>query len=159
METSRLSARRSAAEILTVRAEPGEGGCLNWTGRIIPSGYGRYGARTAHRLAYENAHGAIPAGMHVLHRCDNRRCINPAHLWIGTNADNVADKVTKGRQARGREHGVYTRGEKNHLAKLTAEAVRQIRGSILSGVALANRYGVSAATISEARSGKTWRHV
>lgn len=75
--------------------------CWNWQGHIHPSGYGRFRdvgkATTAHRVAYALAHGSIPHGMLIMHSCDNRRCVNPAHLSLGTYADNNHDMMAKGR--------------------------------------------------------------
>lgn len=80
-------------------------GCWLWTGRISPTGYGlfdwyrsvRSHPRLAHRMMYTLSVGPIPEGLCVLHRCDNPPCVNPAHLFIGTQQDNMADKVAKGR--------------------------------------------------------------
>ena len=88
------------------RREPNE--CWPWIGGIS-RGYGHWSfwesgkcrSTTSHRKAWELANGPIPAGLFVLHRCDNPPCCNPAHLWLGTHADNMADKVAKGRQWRG----------------------------------------------------------
>jgi HNH endonuclease len=77
-----------------------ETGCHNWTGTVGRAGYGRVQV-SAHRLAYELAHGPIPDGLLVLHKCDNPVCCNPDHLFLGTSADNMADKVRKGRHRNG----------------------------------------------------------
>lgn len=93
-----------------------DGGCASWTRATDEKGYGLLRVdgriRKAHRLAWTLGHGVIPDGMHVLHRCDNRRCINVDHLFLGTHQENMADRSAKGRQARGERAG---------LARLTAE--------------------------------------
>lgn len=149
----------SIAEALAFYASPEPNtGCYLWTGNLS-AGYGalRIGQKMvkAHRLAWELANGPIPAGMCVCHRCDNPLCSNPDHLFLGTIAENVADKVRKGRQAR--HH--LARGEKNGHALLTAENVVAIRGDRRGDTALALEYGVSRATIGDARSGRTWGHI
>jgi hypothetical protein len=79
-----------------------ESGCWIWTKGSMTSGYGslRVGDKSAyaHRVSWEVHHGPIPAGMHVLHRCDVRSCVSPHHLFLGTNQDNIADSVSKGRR-------------------------------------------------------------
>ena len=86
-------------------------GCWLWTGYRFHAGYGGFHesqpkrtVRLAHRVAWELTNGLIPDGLHVCHTCDNRSCVRPDHLFLGTNADNVADKVAKGRQAKGEAH-------------------------------------------------------
>lgn len=82
--------------------------CWEWTGGVTHNGYGKFsiGPRgeqrivRSHRLVWEMVYGEVPDGIQVLHRCDNRKCCNPEHLFLGTNVDNVADKVAKNRQAR-----------------------------------------------------------
>lgn len=130
-------------------------GCWNWTLQKDKKGYGRIGVngtpRGAHRISYELHCGLVPDEMHVLHRCDNPACINPEHLFIGTNAENMADRNAKGRQQRGSKHG---------LAKLTeydALAIRTATGITLRD--LADTYGVCVATVKNIRSGKIWTHV
>lgn len=99
-------------------------GCILWMRYRNAKGYGSVGVagepKQAHRIAYELFVGPIPPGLHVCHRCDNPPCCNPAHLFVGTNQDNMDDRVKKGRQAR-------PRGEDNPRAKLTMDQVREIR--------------------------------
>jgi len=75
--------------------------CWNWKAFIDYKGYGQFGFKNkvvrSHRVAWELTFGPIPSGLHVLHRCDNRKCVNPAHLFLGTNKDNVNDRELKGR--------------------------------------------------------------
>jgi hypothetical protein len=135
--------------------------CWNWIGQLDRKGYGTLGSggregrmTHAHRIAWAILIGDIPDRMNVLHKCDNRRCVNPDHLFLGTNADNMKDKIAKGRQ---------TRGSNCPSAKLTEEKVIEIRRRYAAGemdqAALAWEYGVGLATICEAISGKTWGHV
>lgn len=128
--------------------------CVRWKGRPSSSGYGRKGQTLAHRYVWALANGPIPKGMQVLHRCDNRMCVNVEHLFLGDNAANVADKVAKGRQSR-------LAGEKHPLARLKEADVLRIRS--LHGVktqrALAAEYGVSCAAINSIQQRKLWRHV
>lgn len=132
--------------------------CWPWLGIINMRGYGQLcnvrGAKprmlAAHRVAYEKSKGRIPRGLMVCHSCDNRACCNPHHLWLGTCADNHADRNRKGRQAR---------GEKNAGAVLTERQVRAIRKSGKSYSVLAGHYGVSKGAIAFIKRGVTWRHI
>lgn len=71
--------------------------CWEWVGNKNYSGYGTYNKQRAHRLVYKLLNGEIPNGMHILHKCDNRACVRPEHLYAGTHTDNMKDKVNKGR--------------------------------------------------------------
>jgi hypothetical protein len=130
--------------------------CWLWVGPRTSQGYGtvKYLGQTrkAHREAYRLARGEIPDGMHVLHDCDNPPCCNPNHFTLGTNFDNVTDKVRKGRQQ-------DNRGDKNGRAKLTIENVLFIRSSSESGASLARRFGVTGVLVNRIRRRKAWRHV
>ena len=98
--------------------------------------------------------GPIPDGMLVLHRCDNRSCVNPAHLFLGSHRDNSVDMVQKGRNS---THD--TSGERHGASKLTDAAVREIRASTLTGRELAAKFGVSESAVSLVRRGRSWTHV
>lgn len=132
--------------------------CWEYTGGISSNGYGNVnlatgGTRSAHRVAWEQEYGPIPKGMFVLHRCDNKLCIRPQHLFLGTQADNVADKVSKNRQAR---------GELSGSATLTEEEVKLIRwltGEGYTDVEVALQFGVTNTTVGQIRKRKTWRHI
>ncbi|MGL5566924.1 MAG: HNH endonuclease signature motif containing protein [Plesiomonas sp.] len=128
--------------------------CILWEGHKDRDGYGRQTFKRkdyrVHRLAYERAHGPIPEGLVVRHKCDNRACYNVAHLELGSPADNSSDMVERGRSLS---------GEKHSLAKLTEDSVRYIRKSTLSCSVLAAELNVSKAAVAKARSGETWRHV
>ena len=136
-------------------------GCLEWTAAKC-DGYGRIiiGDRTGltHRISYEFYCSPIPEGMQVLHHCDNRSCVNPDHLFLGTNAENVADKVAKNRQARGEKVG--HKGVDSGNAKLTEIDILAIRSTFgVTQRKLADQYGVSNQQISRIRSGKNWKHL
>lgn len=128
-------------------ADPNSG-CWLWNGYLSESGYGRFrlGAEMvgAHRVSYELYCGPIPAGMHVMHKCDVRTCVNPAHLTIGTNADNVADRAAKGRsyRRRGAVQIILTHENRQFIGHhyLTGDIEFGARG-------LARRFGVSPGTI------------
>lgn len=142
----------------------GPNGCWLWTGSIKPrNGYGhfRVGRKdwNAHRFAYLDTHGSLPAELEVMHTCDVPSCINPAHLRLGTHRDNMQDSLKKGR---------HTCGERNGHARLTDEIVRAIRKEYRPGNRrtqrgnlneLANRYGVSAGSLYAAATKRTWRHL
>lgn len=132
--------------------------CWLWTGSLSGKGYGQFRVdssrpQLAHRVSYGLFVGP-PGDSFVLHRCDTPRCINPEHLFLGTQADNVADMQSKGRA---RKRGIP--GEANCQAKLTEASVRSIRLSHASDADLAKQYGVGSSTVRDARHRKTWAHV
>ena len=159
--------------------------CLEWNGARNARGYGtrRYLGKSclAHRVAWILAHGDIPEGMCVLHRCDNPPCCNPEHLFLGTQADNIADMHAKGRArkavgdqhprrlhpekwARERNHTHLhpetVRGEKNPRAKLTRAKVEELRSRHACGESLrelARQLQMDRSTISDAVKGVTWK--
>lgn len=138
--------------------------CVLWAHACMPNGYGQTYHRgkvvSAHRLAYAEAHmlDVFSMGGVVLHSCDVRTCVNPEHLTHGTQADNVADMIRKGRQA-------PCRGAEQGQSKRTAEIVRECRFkykprcATYGTKALALLYGVSQATMSSAISGRSWAHL
>jgi len=153
------------------RAAVTPNGCWEWCGALHTTGYGWTAdpdlrrPNYAHRVMFKAARGPIPAGLWVLHRCDNRRCINPDHFFLGTRGDNSADMVAKGRQYRGARHWTRThpervmRGETHVMAVLSASDVDEIRRRRKAGEALrslADEFGVSDRTISRIARGTRW---
>ena len=141
--------------------------CWIWTGSIFKtSGYARfckyYGKDViAHRMSWEIHNGPIPNGMYVCHTCDNRKCVNPAHLYLGTHQDNMNDRNRKNRQARGPAiaKGRFKRmGEDNGRAKLTKEQIESIRllKNDASQTELAKMFNVSQQQISRILRNILW---
>ena len=133
-----------------------ETGCYNWMGAMRHNGYGvvnRFGKMIgAHRYIWELARGPIPEGLSVCHSCDNRRCINPMHLFLGTQADNNMDRDTKGRHW-------AVRGEDHCCAKVSQADVVEIRRLISLGLGdteIAERFPISRQSIRGIRDGKAW---
>lgn len=137
--------------------------CWMWTGQRDTHGYGLLGSAfrdrpayitmRAHRLSYELAHGPIPAGMVVCHHCDNPSCVNPAHLFLGTQSDNTRDMTAKKRQARGERHS---------QTRLTEDDVREIRSALAAGEtqrSIGERFGIHQTTVSNIATRITWDHV
>jgi hypothetical protein len=133
-------------------------GCWEWTGPRNEDGYGKYGKYAlAHRLAYINARGTIPSERVVMHTCDNPPCVNPAHLKLGTVAENNADRAQKGRskgvfrKADPKHPAKVRRGEKHSRSTLSADDVRAIRKRHAAGesqTSLATLYRVNSGTVS-----------
>lgn len=157
-------AQRTVEEAFKQRVkECGPDECWPW-----PRGCGREGhadgygtlmvhrkPHPAHRVAWEVYVGPIPRGLCVLHRCDNPCCVNPHHLFLGTNVDNIADKVSKGRHR-------SPRGEHHGNAKLNAVSVTLMRHKFAEGATvlrLSCEFRVSEATVRDIVKGRTWRHL
>ena len=107
-----------------------------------------------HRASWRMFKCDIPAGMFVLHKCDNPACVNPSHLWLGTQSDNLHDMWTKGRA-----RPQTSIGEKHGMSKVTESIVREIRESSLSGVDLARKFGITPTTVCDIRKRRTWDHI
>jgi hypothetical protein len=130
-------------------------GCWIFLGCLNHAGYGWFTTQTgvtilAHRASFSEFVCDIPEGMSVLHSCDTPSCINPDHLSLGTQVENMADMSRRGRAQSGDRH---------FLARLTAEKVRAIRASKTGCTTIAREYGVSPMTILDARHRRTWKHV
>lgn len=134
--------------------------CWVWTSTYNPEGYGRIVIKGrfigAHRISYEQHTGLIPAGQIVRHRCDNPRCVNPEHLELGTQKENIADCISRGRRI---QRGSSRPGEKNPAALLTADQVRIIRSRSESYSKMATRFGVHKSTIAAIIARRLWSHL
>ena len=124
----------STLDYLKSKTKESESGCWEWQGGIHGTGYGSVparfgGGRYAHRAMYEASKGDIPEKMYVLHKCDNRKCINPDHLFLGTHLENIKDMHSKGRQS-----GGSMKGSANPSSKFDDETVILIRQAREAGV-------------------------
>lgn len=138
-----------------------EYGCWNWTGSKR-NGYGRLivgsridGSRhseSAHRYSWIVYYGEIPEGLYVCHKCDNKACVNPNHLFLGTHQDNIND-----REMKGRNNHVY--GEQCKQSKFTTSDVEYIRNSKVSSRSIARFYGVNKSSVQAIRNRETWKHI
>lgn len=134
--------------------------CWLWVGAKISGGYGSFKINRktamAHRVSWELANDSIPPNLHVLHRCDNPLCVRPSHLFLGTQKDNVADRVSKNRSSR---------GSKRHNTRLTERIVKKILKELMthtgygSRTKVAEKYGISLSAVSKMGVRKTWKHV
>lgn len=135
-----------------IRVTPG---CWIWQG-VVSKGYGQFdvGATRhgAHRYSYEQYVGPIEGGLFVCHKCDNRLCVNPDHLFLGTHKENMADMVSKGRSSR-------VCGSAQNMAKLTEDDVRKIRSMSGTFKSIASAFGINESTVSVIRSRKSWAHL
>ena len=137
-------------------------GCWVWMGAIDSGGrrlpYGKFWVNSrgrsivAHRASWAIYHGAIPNGMRVLHRCDVACCVNPEHLFLGTNKDNTQDMIRKGRK-------YVQRGEASRFNKITEEQARAIKDAHGNQYDIAAQFGVTQSCVSLIKRGKNWKHL
>jgi len=129
--------------------------CWEWNTRVSNGGYARIKINgkyyQAHRVSYRLNCGPIPKGMLVLHKCDNKICLNPNHLELGNQSKNMKDRSLRGR--------INMKNERNPNAKLSWDKVREIRSSSLTRGELANKYGISKGHISWVKHNKSWKEV
>jgi hypothetical protein len=130
--------------------------CWNWVGYVNRLGYGElWNGRhdMAHRISWKIHHGEIPQGKFVCHLCDNPKCVNPKHLWIGDTKANTTDRTTKGRGVKGEQHPLH---------KLTTKEVKEIRNVDISKrgtmMKIAKQFNVSHTLIRNILKGKAWPH-
>lgn len=146
-------------------------GCWEWTANKNRGGYGMFrpgglaNKMSSHRLSWENSNRRLLPGECVLHHCDNPKCVNPKHLFVGSKKDNTQDMMNKGRH-RYKASGVpppHYKGSLNPRSKMTEIDVRKYREALASGEktlrGLAREIGVDVKTLSNMRDSKTWKHV
>jgi len=151
------------------------GGCWNWTGHLNEKGYammsaGRKISLRASRVVYLLKHGYFNEALYVCHKCDNPKCVNPDHLFLGTAKDNTHDMIQKNRMSRPPVHYGSThplvrnpqlsaRGAKNGNSSIDDDRALQIYESEGSVRELSNRFGLSPSAIHSIKMKKTWRHI
>lgn len=156
-----MQSQRAKALSLKARTIESPSGCWEWIGGRHGVGYGCVpasmgGGRYAHRAMYESVCGTIPQGMYVLHTCDNRLCINPEHLWLGTHRDNIADMNAKSRQK-----GGSLPNERNPSCRFTDGQIRSMREArkTMSLRAMVRHFGISETHLLRVMRGESRRGV
>ncbi len=132
-------------------------GCWNWTGAKTGHGYGCFGVwpknHRAHRWIFTQTFGSIPKGQVVCHRCDNRLCVNPDHLFLGTQAENLRDMLRKGRQVAGEKSHLY----KGVMTDEMAATIRLLRSRGHRNCDIARQFDISPGYCSEVARGIHWK--
>lgn len=138
--------------------------CWEWRAGLGVMGYGQFSVsignsrsknKMAHRMSWELEYGEVPESLQVLHKCDNRKCVNPNHLFLGTQQDNMDDMIQKNRCVR-------KMGESNHRSKLKEGDVREIRRLCSWGVPqrfIMKKFGISSGTVSRISTRHLWSHI
>ena len=130
--------------------------CWEWRACKTPDGYGRFHLNNqilyAHRVAYQLAKSEIPEGLIVRHTCDNPACCNPDHLILGTQVDNMADKIN-------RQRCNPPKGEQHYNSKLTAEQAIEVYNSPLTQDEIAKLYNIDQSIVSRIKHKDTWKHI
>jgi hypothetical protein len=133
--------------------------CWIWKAKARCNGYGLFKINQrnipAHRISYQIHNGDFDFNLHVLHKCDIRNCVNPDHLFLGTNKDNVDDKVSKDRQAKGSDNGNSILSE-NDVIEIKELLKYKYYGYIRH---MMKKYNVSERCILDIKSGRTWKHI
>lgn len=129
--------------------------CWNWFGAVYPNGYGAFRVGRegyAHRISWEIHRGKIPYKMNVLHHCDNRKCVNPEHLFIGTAKDNAQDCIRKGR---------FPMGERTYCSKLTEKEIKEIRDlyPMFFQREIGRIYGIGQSQVGRIIKKIRWKHI
>lgn len=140
--------------------------CLEWVGHLV-NGYGKFKFNGvhhyAHRIAFSLYYGEIPKDKIVCHKCNNRKCCNPIHLYAGTHHSNALDKVRAGRSTKGKSYNTTRSGHKNNLCKLAGYEVEMIRkfhkSKTLDSKSLSIFFDVHQTTINHLLSRRTWKHI
>jgi hypothetical protein len=152
--TRNMSGKTLAERIELMSRHDSETGCRIWVRGKNGTGYGNLifegKSLLAHRAAYELAHGALPDGMNVCHSCDTPACVNPGHLFAGSDQANSDDKLSKGREARGTSHGMH---------RLTEDDIRGIRADPRRNKPVGDTYGITAGCVSMIKHRKRWAHI
>lgn len=151
--------KRNVVERFLESFEIKDNGCWEWKKINASHKYGTFTINKviilAHRFSYFFYKGNIPEGMEICHKCDNRRCVNPNHLFLGTHYDNMHDAIKKNKIT-------HEKGETHARAKLTEKEVYEIKGLLKNGMMqrrIAEKYGVHEETIRCIKIGRNWRHL